>query len=151
MRGTVSCGWYAVLRAGRIARDVLAIPCDGYARLSRAGCRRSGQSDLGRGRSGDTCVGCVKKSCLAGLGCHSWDVSATPSVGSVWDSYTVGTLRRYHPSVGWLPFCTRVQVSAARDALRYHAVGLVWAGLPKVGAFRRHHHGARFQTIALRC
>ena len=44
-----------------------------------------------------------------------------------------------------------VQDGTARDALRYHAVGLVWAGLPKVGTFRRHHHGACFQTIELRC
>ena len=169
--------------------DVSAIPCDGYARLSRAGCRRSGQSDLGRGRSGDTCVGCVIKSCLAGLGCHGWgrfgdtirrvglgqlhrgdapatpwfvgwlaftgaglccsgrfgdtvrwvcgavvptrlvcpgwDASTIPSVGSVWGSCTVGTLRRHHPSVGWLPFCTRVQVYASgRSAIPCGGLGL---------------------------
>ena len=64
----------------------------------------------------------------------------------VWGSCTVGR----HPSVGWLPLCTRVQVGAVWDALRCHAVGLVWAGLPKVGTFRRHHHGACFQTIVLK-
>ena len=32
----------------------------------------------------------------------------------------------------------RVQDGTARDALRYHAVGLVRAGLPKVGTFHRH-------------
>ena len=95
---------------------------DRVRRLSRAGCRWSGQSDLGRGRSGDTCVGCVKKSCLAGLGqLHRWDAPATP-----W-------------FVGWLAFygCRSVLLGTLR---RYCALG-VWssctckAGLPRLGRF----------------
>ena len=34
--------------------------------------------------------------------------------------------------------CIRVKDSTARDALRYHAFGLVRAGMPKVETFRRH-------------
>ena len=39
--------------------------------------------------------------------------------------------------------CIWVKVGTARDALRYNAVGLVRAGLPKVGTFRPH------QTVPL--
>ena len=65
----------------------------------------------GRNRSGRFTTpysGCVEQSCLV----------------------RAGTLRRHHGLWVGLRFCTRVQVSAARDALRYHAVGVwYWAGL----------------------
>ena len=52
------------------------------------------------GRFGDT----IRRVGMGQL--HRWDAPATP-----W-------------SVDWLAFCTRVQVGTARDALRYHAVGV---------------------------
>ena len=63
-------------------------------------------------------------------------------------------------------FCTRVQFSAARDALRYHAVGVQVvrgqdrAGLSTVGTLRRHHglwvglrfaHGCRSEPLRTLC
>ena len=93
------------------------------------------------GRSGDTVVcGCSRGvgslSYHVGLDCrrlgrfgdtirwvgmelHRWDAAAIPC------------------SVGWIASCTRMQVNAARDALRYHAVGVLItdrAGLPTSSA-----------------
>ena len=54
-----SCDWLKTGTCGMdgFARDASAIPCGGCARLSRAGCRRSGQLfGTGCARSGDTRV-----------------------------------------------------------------------------------------------
>ena len=112
-------------RAGRITRDASAILCDGCVELS---CHAGWLPRLGR--FGDT----IRRVGLGQL--HSWDAPATP-----W-------------SVGWLAFCTRVQVSAARDALRYHAVGVQVdrgqdrAGLPTVGTLRRYHPSGSVCLVA---
>ena len=80
------------------------------------------------GRFGET----IRRDGLRQL--HSWDAPATP-----WP-------------VGWLAFCTRVQVSAARDALRYHAVG-VWNSrmqrlVATIGTLRRNHPSGRIEAAA---
>ena len=92
---------------------------------------RSGLPRLGR--YGDT----IRR---VGMGLlHRWDALATP-----W-------------SVSWLASCTRVQVSAARDALRYHAVGVqvvrgqVRAGMPTVGSLRRYHGQWEDNRLAYGC
>ena len=97
------------------------------------------------GRFATPCSGCVEQLC------HVRD----------------GMLRQYHPSgrngaaalmgrsgdttiSGWLTTCTRVQVATARDALRYHAMGVQvehgqdQAGLPTIGTFRRYHPYGRY-------
>ena len=56
-------------------------------------------------------------------------------------------------SVDWLSTCTRVLVGSARDALRYHAVGVLVVGgqvrarLPTVGTPRRYHPSGRFVPV----
>ena len=56
-------------------------------------------------------------------------------------------------AVDWLSTCTRVLVGTARDALRYHAVGVlvvggqVRAGLPTIGTLRRYHPSGRFVPV----
>ena len=91
----------------------------------RLGCRRSG-------RYGDT----IRLS-----RCAWWPVGHNTLVGLLycWDAPAIPW------SVGGDMSCIRVQDGTARDALRYHAVGLVRAGLPKVGTFRRH------QTVLCAC
>ena len=100
-------------------------PSDLCGLRKRLGCRRSG-------RHGDTIR----------LGrCAWWPVGHNTLVGLLycWDAPAMPR------SVGGDMSCTRVQDGTARDALRYHAVGLVRAGLPKVGTFRRH------QTVHCAC
>ena len=81
--------------------------------------------------------GSVVLSYYVGLIADGWDASAIPSVGSGlrqllgWDALATPG------SVGWVASCTRVQNSAARDALRHHAVGvLVVRGLTGLGCRR---------------
>ena len=77
-----------------------------------------------------------------GLLLGSWDASAIPTVwvgvlgGRLapthwWSCCSVGTFRRHH-GVGGHMSCIRIQHGTAWDALRYHAVGLVRAGMLKV-------------------
>ena len=98
--GTMICGMSCILHTGaglcRSGRS--AIPCGGYADCSWAD------------RAGLPVVGTpsATPSVWVGVGqLHRWGAPAAP-----W-------------SVGCLASFTRVQVSAARDALRYHAVGVL--------------------------
>ena len=104
-----------------------------------------------------TCVGCVEQSCHAGLGCHGWDATAIPSVGS-----DMGHLHRCD-APGDTMVCELTcdlhtgAARAARDPLRYHAVGVqvvrgqVRAGMPTVGTLRRYHGQWEDYCLAYGC
>ena len=80
------------------------------------------QVGTARDASAIPCDGCVEQSCPAGLGCHGWDASAIPSVGSEWGSCTDGTLRRHHGLWVGLRFahgCRSVPLGTLRDTMRW--------------------------------